>query len=30
MVVTFDKDMNAVPATGPEAQRLRKNLASIW
>jgi lipid-binding SYLF domain-containing protein len=29
-VIKQDKDMNAVPATGPEAQRLRKNLASIW
>ncbi len=29
-VIKQDKDENAVPATGPEAQRLRKNLASIW
>jgi lipid-binding SYLF domain-containing protein len=29
-VIKQDKDMNEVPATGPEAQRLRKNLASIW
>ncbi len=29
-VIKQDKDMNAVPATGPEAQALRRNLASIW
>ncbi len=29
-VIKQDKDMNAVPATGPEAQSLRRNLASIW
>ena len=29
-IIKQDKDMNEVPATGPEAQRLRKNLASIW
>ena len=29
-VIKQDKDMNAVPATGPAAERLRKNLASIW
>ncbi len=29
-VIKQDKDENAVPATGPEAQALRKNLASIW
>ena len=29
-VIKQDKDANAVPATGPEAQALRKNLASIW
>lgn len=29
-VIKADSDENAVPATGPEAQRLRKNLASIW
>jgi lipid-binding SYLF domain-containing protein len=29
-VIKQDKDENEVPATGPEAQALRKNLASIW
>lgn len=29
-VIKQDKEMNAVPATGPEARALRKNLASIW
>ena len=29
-VIKQDKDMNEVPATGPDAQALRKNLASIW
>jgi lipid-binding SYLF domain-containing protein len=29
-VIKQDKDMNEVPATGPGAQALRKNLASIW
>lgn len=29
-VIKQDKDANAVPATGPAAQALRKNLASIW
>jgi len=29
-VISPDKDENAVPATGPEAQALRRNLASIW
>jgi lipid-binding SYLF domain-containing protein len=29
-VIKQDKDLNAVPATGPQAQALRKNLASIW
>jgi lipid-binding SYLF domain-containing protein len=29
-VIKQDKDMNAEPATGPEAQALRKNLGSIW
>ncbi|HWA70405.1 MAG TPA: lipid-binding SYLF domain-containing protein [Rhizomicrobium sp.] len=29
-VIKQDKDMNAVPATGPEAQALRRNLSSIW
>jgi lipid-binding SYLF domain-containing protein len=29
-VIKQDKEMNAVPATGPEAQALRRNLASIW
>jgi lipid-binding SYLF domain-containing protein len=28
-VIKQDKDMNAAPATGPEAQRLRRNLASL-
>lgn len=28
-VIKPDKDMNATPATGPEAQELRENLASI-
>jgi SH3 domain-containing YSC84-like protein 1 len=28
-VISPDKDENAVPATGPEAQELRKNLASL-
>ena len=29
-VIKQDKDANAVPASGPAAQALRKNLASIW
>ena len=29
-VIKQDKDENEVPATGPEAQALRHNLASIW
>ena len=29
-VIKQDKDENAVPATGREAQALRRNLASIW
>jgi lipid-binding SYLF domain-containing protein len=29
-VIKQDKEENEVPATGPEAQALRKNLASIW
>ena len=29
-VIKQDKDENATPATGPEAQALRQNLASIW
>jgi lipid-binding SYLF domain-containing protein len=29
-VIKQDKDMNEVPATGREAQALRRNLASIW
>jgi lipid-binding SYLF domain-containing protein len=29
-VIKEDKDEDAVPATGPEAQALRRNLASIW
>ena len=29
-VIKQDKDENEVPATGPAAQALRKNLASIW
>lgn len=29
-VIKQDKEINAVPATGPEAQALRRNLASIW
>jgi len=29
-VIKQDKDMNEVPATGPAATALRKNLASIW
>ncbi|HZQ39278.1 MAG TPA: lipid-binding SYLF domain-containing protein [Rhizomicrobium sp.] len=29
-VIKQDKDENASPATGPEAQALRRNLASIW
>jgi lipid-binding SYLF domain-containing protein len=28
-VISPDKDENAVPATGPEAQELRKNLGSL-
>ena len=28
--VKQDKEENATPATGPEAQALRHNLASIW
>ena len=29
-VIKQDKDENEVPATGPEAKKLRANLASIW
>jgi len=29
-IIKQDKELNAVPATGPEAQALRRNLASIW
>jgi lipid-binding SYLF domain-containing protein len=29
-VIKEDKEMNATPATGPEAKRLRSRLASIW
>src|SRR5579872_7078871 len=29
-VIKQDKEMNEEPATGPEAQALRKNLARIW
>ena len=29
-VIKQDKELNAVPATGPAADRLRANLASIW
>ena len=29
-VIGPDKDLNATPATGPEAEALRKNLASVW
>jgi lipid-binding SYLF domain-containing protein len=29
-VIGPDKDMNATPSTGPEAEALRKNLASVW
>jgi len=29
-VIKQDKEMNEVPATGPEAVALRRNLASIW
>lgn len=29
-VIKQDKELNEVPATGPAADRLRKNLASIW
>ena len=29
-VIKQDKDANKTPATGPAAQALRKNLASIW
>ncbi|HWM62049.1 MAG TPA: lipid-binding SYLF domain-containing protein [Rhizomicrobium sp.] len=29
-VIKQDKDENAVPATGPEAQALRRNLANVW
>jgi lipid-binding SYLF domain-containing protein len=29
-VIGPDKDLNATPATGPEADALRKNLASVW
>ena len=29
-VIKQDKDANEAPATGPAAQALRKNLASIW
>ena len=29
-VIKQDKELNEVPATGPAAQRLRRNLNSIW
>ena len=29
-VIKQDKEMNEVPATGPEARALRRNLAAIW
>jgi lipid-binding SYLF domain-containing protein len=29
-VIKEDKDMNAMPATGPEAEALRHNLATVW
>jgi len=29
-VIKQDKEMNEVPATGPQAQALRRNLAAIW
>jgi lipid-binding SYLF domain-containing protein len=29
-IIKQDKEMNEVPATGPEAVALRRNLASIW
>ena len=29
-VIKQDKELNEVPATGPEATALRRNLASIW
>jgi lipid-binding SYLF domain-containing protein len=29
-VISPDKDMNASPTTGPEAEALRHNLASVW
>ncbi len=29
-IIKQDKEMNEVPATGPQAQALRRNLASIW
>ncbi|HEX4634576.1 MAG TPA: lipid-binding SYLF domain-containing protein [Rhizomicrobium sp.] len=29
-VIKQDKEMNETPATGPAAQNLRRNLASIW
>jgi lipid-binding SYLF domain-containing protein len=29
-VISPDKDLNATPATGPEAEALRHNLASVW
>jgi lipid-binding SYLF domain-containing protein len=29
-VISPDKEMNATPATGPEADSLRRNLAGVW
>jgi lipid-binding SYLF domain-containing protein len=29
-IISPDKDMNATPATGPEAEALRHNLATVW
>jgi hypothetical protein len=29
-VIREDKEMNALPASGPAAQRLRRRLAAIW
>ena len=29
-VISPDKDMNATPTTGPEAEALRHNLGSLW
>ena len=29
-VIKEDKDEDATPATGPEAEALRHNLASVW